>query len=108
MVVRMRLQRFGRKNLPFYRIVVADAKAPRDGRFIEYLGSYDPIANKYDKIKEVSANVERVKYWIACGAQPSERVQWLFGRLGILPQPPQRNSNKDGGIPKSILAGKSK
>ena len=48
------------------------------------LGAYDPIANKHDKVKEISANVDRVKYWMSCGAQPSERVQWLFGKLGML------------------------
>mmetsp|Transcript_19704 Transcript_19704/g.19804 ORF Transcript_19704/g.19804 Transcript_19704/m.19804 type:complete len:106 (+) Transcript_19704:97-414(+) len=93
MVVRIRLQRFGRKHLPFYRIVVADSRAPRDGKFIEKLGTYNPIPFA-DGIKEVTADVERVRYWISVGAQPSDRVSWLFGRLGVLPPKPMKQSTK--------------
>ena len=69
--------------------VVADSRFPRDGRFIERLGTYNPIANK-DNIKEVTANSERVKYWVSVGAQPSDRVAHIFGKVGILPEPPKR------------------
>eukprot|EP01041_Mallomonas_annulata_P008418 gene8418-17354_t len=100
MVVRIRLQRFGRRNLPFYRIVVADSRAPRDGKFIENVGTYDPLPFK-DNVKEVTANVDRVRYWVGCGAQPSDRVSWLFGRLGILPPVPIRQSIKFL-VPKSL------
>ena len=73
MVVRIRLARFGRRNRPFYRIVVADARSPRDGRHIENIGTYDPIPGK-DGIKEVRIKSDRVRYWMQCGAQPSSRV----------------------------------
>ena len=60
MVVRIRLQRFGRRNLPYYKIVVADAKAPRDGKFLERVGYYNPIAKK-DGLKEVAVQADRIK-----------------------------------------------
>jgi len=100
MPVRIRLQRFGRKNLPFYRIVVADSRAPRDGRFLENVGTYNPIAFD-DKVKEITANGERVKYWLTNGAQPSERVAWLFGKVGLLPPSVPRLSVKTA-IPKEF------
>ena len=100
MPVRIRLQRFGRRNLPFYRIVVADSRAPRDGRFLENVGTYNPIAFE-DKMKEITANGERVKYWLSNGAQPSERVAWLFGKVGILPPSVPRASLKSA-IPKAL------
>jgi len=100
MPVRIRLQRFGRKNLPFYRIVVADGRAPRDGRFLENVGTYNPIAFD-DKVKEITANGERVKYWLTNGAQPSERVAWLFGKVGLLPPSVPRLSVKTA-IPKEF------
>lgn len=73
MVVRLRLMRFGQKNRPFYRIVVADARSPRDGRHIERIGTYDPLPGK-DGIKEIRIKSDRVKYWMQCGAQPTSRV----------------------------------
>eukprot|EP01039_Chlorochromonas_danica_P004664 gene4664-5110_t len=100
MVVRIRLQRFGVRNHPFYRIVVADSRCPRDGRFIERVGTYNPIANK-DNIKEITANTERIHYWLSCGAQPSERVGWIFGKLGLLPTAPVRQS-VESAVPKVL------
>ena len=88
MVVRIRLARFGRKHRPFYRIVVADARSPRDGRHIERVGTYDPLPGK-DGIKEVRIRAERIRYWMACGAQPSSKVAWLLGKAGILPKQPR-------------------
>jgi len=70
MAVRIRLKRIGAKNAPAYRIVVADNRSPRDGRFIEEIGSYDP-KKKADTFK---LNFDRAKYWISKGAQPSETV----------------------------------
>ena len=67
---------------------------------MKQIGTYNPIPFK-DNVKEVTANVERLHYWVSCGAQPSDRVAWLFGRLGILPTPPIRNGTKYL-IPKSI------
>ncbi|GAB5035394.1 ribosomal protein s16 [Nannochloropsis oceanica] len=91
MVVRLRLQRFGRHDRPFYRIVAADSRAKRDGRFIERLGSYDPIASK-DGVKEVRLHSDRLKYWLAVGAQPSDRVAWLMSKYNLLPAAPIRPS----------------
>jgi len=73
MVVRIRLARFGRKHRPFYRIVVADARSPRDGRHIERVGTYDPLPGK-DGIKEVRIRA---------------KVAWLLGKAGILPEQPR-------------------
>lgn len=95
------MQRFGRKHLPFYRIVVADSRAPRDGRFIENIGTYNPIPGK-DNTKEITADGERVKYWMTVGAQPSDRVKWLFGKMGMLPPAPPRVSEHPG-VPRSIV-----
>lgn len=69
----MRLTRHGAKKRPFYHIVVADSRAPRDGRYIEQVGTYDPMLPKESE-KRVSLKEERVKYWLGVGAQPSDRV----------------------------------
>lgn len=89
MVVRLRLQRFGRTHAPFYRMVAANAKAPRDGKFLEIVGTYNPIANR-DGMKEIRLKEDRLKYWLSVGAQPSDRVAWVLGKFGILPPPPTR------------------
>lgn len=70
MSVKIRLKRVGAKNAPAYRIVVTDSRSPRDGRFIEEIGSYDPKKAG----KNFALNVERAKYWVGVGAQPSETV----------------------------------
>jgi small subunit ribosomal protein S16 len=100
MVVRLRLQRFGVRNNPFYRIVAADARSPRDGKFLERLGTYNPRPSK-DGIKEITADSDRVKYWLSVGAQPSDRVGWLLGKAGLIPPPPTRAGTKFL-IPKSL------
>ena len=76
-MVKIRLRRMGAKKAPFYRIVVADSLSPRDGRFIEELGTYDPSAVE-NKIK---VDMERAKYWIANGAQPTDTVRGLLKKL---------------------------
>ena len=76
-MVKIRLRRMGAKKAPFYRIVVADSRSPRDGRFIEELGTYDPSAVE-NKIK---VDIERAKYWIANGAQPTDTVRGLLKKL---------------------------
>jgi small subunit ribosomal protein S16 len=91
MVVRLRLQRFGRTHSPFYRMVAAHDKAPRDGRFLEVVGTYNPIANAAGA-KEIRLKTDRLKYWISVGAQPSDRVAWILGKFGILPPPPRKFS----------------
>ena len=73
-MVKIRLRRMGAKKAPYYRIVVADSRSPRDGRFIEELGTYDPMADS-EKLK---VNKERVAYWIANGAQPTDTVRGLL------------------------------
>ena len=76
-MVKIRLRRMGAKKAPYYRVVVADSRSPRDGRFIEELGIYDPMAES-DKLK---LDVERVKYWISQGAQPTDTVRGLLKKI---------------------------
>jgi small subunit ribosomal protein S16 len=77
MAVRIRLQRFGSKKRPYYRIVSADSRAKRDGRFLEQVGTYDPM----QKPHKVTFKQERMDYWISVGAQPSDTVASLFRRF---------------------------
>ncbi|MCR5577437.1 MAG: 30S ribosomal protein S16 [Oscillospiraceae bacterium] len=76
-MVKIRLRRMGAKKAPYYRIVVADSRSPRDGRFIEELGIYDPMADG-EKIK---VDMERAKYWISNGAQPTDTVRGLLKKI---------------------------
>ena len=73
-MVKIRLRRMGDKKAPYYRIVVADSRSPRDGRFIEEIGTYDPMADG----EKLTVNKERVAYWIANGAQPTDTVRGLL------------------------------
>ena len=82
MAVVIRLSRGGRKNLPFYKIVVADKRFPRDGRFLEKVGTYDPRQEKGSD-KRVVLNAERIQHWIKQGAQPSERVARFLADAGL-------------------------
>jgi len=79
-LVKIRLRRMGAKKHPFYRLVVADARSPRDGRFIEHLGYYDPMT---DPVK-VKIDADKVMKWLQQGAQPSEAARSLLKREGIL------------------------
>lgn len=88
MALKLRLSRQGRKNLPFYHIVVADSRAARDGKFVEKVGVYDPRKPKDDE-KRVVFNAERIKYWLSKGAQPSERVEIFLGKAGLVAMPAQ-------------------
>lgn len=87
--LRIRLQRFGRTHKPFYRIVTAFKQSPRDGKFVEILGTYNPIPDRYGD-KYVSINVERIKYWIINGAQPTDTVRALLSTAEVLPPAPRR------------------
>ena len=78
MAVKVRMTRVGNKNNPFYRIVVADERSPRDGKFIEQVGTYDPRPEK----EAVSMDVERIQHWISKGARPSQTVSELLRRHG--------------------------
>ena len=80
MAVRIRLRRQGRKKSPTYRIVVADGRSPRDGRFIETLGQYAPRSGE----QALQLNVESANYWLDCGAQPSDTVRSLLRKAGVL------------------------
>lgn len=76
-MVKIRLRRMGAKKAPFYRIVVADSRCPRDGRFIEEIGTYDPMAEG----ENIKFDLERAKYWISNGAQPTETVRGLLTKV---------------------------
>ena len=80
MSVKIRLRRMGAKKAPFYRVVVADSRYPRDGRFIEEVGTYDPTKNP----SEFKVDAEKAKKWLANGAQPTETVRALMKLNGIL------------------------
>ena len=80
MAVRIRLKRMGAKKRPFYRVIVADARSPRDGRFIATLGTYNPLKNP----AEVNLDAEQVRLWLERGAQPSDPVRHLLAREGLL------------------------
>lgn len=86
MSVRIRLSRGGSKKRPFYKVVAADSRAPRDGRFIERLGSYNPMLPQ-DNAQRFTVNEERVKYWLSQGAQPTERLEKLLSSLGLVKAP---------------------
>ncbi|KAJ7959079.1 30s ribosomal protein s16, chloroplastic [Quillaja saponaria] len=96
MVVRLRLSRFGCKNKPFYRVMAANSRSPRDGKHLEVLGYYNPLPGQ-DGGKRMGLNFERVKYWLSVGAQPSEPVQRILFRSGLLPPPPMVAMECKGG-----------
>lgn len=78
-MIKIRLARHGAKKKPFYRIVVANAEAPRDGSFIEKVGTYDPVANP----AKISLNTERIQYWLSQGAVPTDTVVNIFKKEGV-------------------------
>ena len=88
-MVVLRLKRQGRRHRPFYRVNAMDRRSPRDGRVIEQLGWFDPLA---PEDRQLSINVPRADYWLSVGAQPSNRVAWILGKFGVLPPPPPRYS----------------
>jgi small subunit ribosomal protein S16 len=80
MATKIRLKRLGAKKAPFYRVVVADSRSPRDGRFIEEIGYYDPTKDP----AVIKIDEERAKYWVSTGAQPSETVKALLTKAGVI------------------------
>ena len=80
MAVKLRLKRGGSKQRPFYRIVAADARSPRDGRFIEKIGTYNPMPEKY----EIEIDEEKALYWLNQGAQPTDTVRTFLSKKGIM------------------------
>ena len=93
MAVSIRLSRGGSKKRPYYRIVVADARSPRDGNFIERLGSYNPLLAK-DDANRVVLNVERAKHWLSVGAQPTDRVARFLDVAGVRERAARNNPTK--------------
>jgi small subunit ribosomal protein S16 len=93
MPTRIRLARGGSKKRPYYRIVVSDVRAPRDGRFIEKIGTYNPMLAK-DHPERVTLLEERVRHWLAQGAQPTDRVARFLDAAGIKERPARSNPKK--------------
>jgi len=93
MAMKIRLARGGSKKRPFYRIVAADSRMPRDGRYIEKLGTYNPLLAK-DSEERVKMDMERVKYWLGEGAQPTDRVSRFLEAAGVLEKKTRNNPNK--------------
>ncbi|MDB5506996.1 MAG: hypothetical protein JWR75_1634 [Devosia sp.] len=98
MSLKLRLARAGTKKRPFYHIVVADARSPRDGRFIEKLGTYDPLLDKADAGR-IKFDTERAAHWLSVGAQPTDRVLRFLDVAGVLKRAPRNN-------PESAVPGK--
>lgn len=94
MATKIRLQRFGRRGYPFYRIVIADSRAPRDGKFIERIGSYNPNTNP----ATIDLKFDRALYWLKVGAQPSDTVRRILSREGVL-----LKKHLDGGVAKGAF-----
>jgi small subunit ribosomal protein S16 len=92
MPLKLRLARAGTKKRPYYHVVVADARSPRDGRFIEKVGSYDP--KLADRDKRVTLVTERVQHWIGVGALPTDRVLRFLDAAGLLKRAPRNNPKK--------------
>jgi small subunit ribosomal protein S16 len=93
MAVSIRLARGGSKKRPFYRIVAADTRMPRDGRFIEKLGTYNPLLAK-DNEQRVVMNVERIQHWLSEGAQPTDRVSRFLEAAGVVEKKERKNMKK--------------
>ena len=96
MAMKIRLARGGSKKRPFYSIVATDSRMPRDGRFIEKLGTYNPLLAKDDE-KRVVMNLERVQHWLSQGAQPTDRVARFLGQAGVVEWKAGNNPTK--GVP---------
>ncbi|MQQ08622.1 30S ribosomal protein S16 [Epibacterium sp. SM1979] len=93
MAMKIRLARGGSKKRPFYRVVAADSRMPRDGRFIEKLGTYNPLLPK-DSEERVKLDLDRVKYWMEQGAQPTDRVARFLEAAGVTEKKERKNPQK--------------
>ena len=93
MSMKIRLARGGSKKRPFYRIVAADSRMPRDGRYIEKLGTYNPLLPK-DSEERVKMNMERIQYWIGQGAQPTDRISRMLEAAGVIEKKERSNLKK--------------
>ena len=90
-MLKIRMSRGGAKKRPVYKIVIADSRKPRDGRFIEKVGFFNPLLPK-DKKERLSLDVERIKYWLSKGAKPSDRIARFLGEADVIPKPAQKNN----------------
>ncbi|MCO4776803.1 MAG: 30S ribosomal protein S16, partial [Lentibacter algarum] len=93
MAMKIRLARGGSKKRPFYRVVATDSRMPRDGRFIEKLGTYNPLLAK-DSEERVKLDLDRIKYWLGEGAQPTDRVARMLEAAGLLEKKERANMKK--------------
>ncbi len=93
MALKIRLARAGSKKRPYYHIVIADVRAPRDGRFIERIGAYNPMLPK-DNADRVKLDVERATHWLSVGAQPTDRVARFLDAADVVKREPRNNPNK--------------
>jgi small subunit ribosomal protein S16 len=93
MALSIRLSRGGAKKRPYYRIVVADVRAPRDGKYIEKIGTYNPLLAK-DSAERIQLDGERAKHWLSVGAQPTDRVARFLDAAGVRERPARANPNK--------------
>lgn len=93
MAISMRLSRGGSKKRPYYRIVIADARSPRDGKFIEKIGTYNPLLAK-DSDERVKLDTDRAKHWLSVGAQPTDRVARFLDAAGLRERAARSNPNK--------------
>ncbi len=91
MSVKIRLTRGGAKKRPFYSIVIADTRSPRDGRFIEKVGTYNPMLEK-DHPERLVLKADRIKHWLSVGAQPTDRVAKFLGQAELAPMPTWRDT----------------
>jgi len=90
-MLKIRMSRGGAKKRPFYKIVIADSRRPRDGKIIEKVGFFNPLLPK-DKKERLNLDTDRIKYWLSQGAQPSDRVARFLGQENIIPMPAQKNN----------------
>ena len=98
MSVSLRLSRGGSKKRPYYKIVIANSRAPRDGKFLEQVGTYNPLLAKDDE-NRIKMNLDRIKHWLGQGAQPTDRVSRMLEAAGVLPKKVRNN-------PKAAVPGK--
>jgi small subunit ribosomal protein S16 len=105
-MLKIRMARAGAKKKPFYHIVVTDSRSPRDGNFLEKLGTYNPKLPR-DNANRVTLNGERIKYWVSKGAQVSDRVALFMGKAGLAPMP-ERKNNTEKAKPKAKMQERAK
>ncbi|MBX9621636.1 MAG: 30S ribosomal protein S16 [Alphaproteobacteria bacterium] len=91
MALKIRLARGGAKKRPFFQIVIADARSPRDGRFVEKVGTYNPMLS-HDNEDRIRLNSDRIKYWLSVGAQPTDRVALFLGKANLIEMPTVRKT----------------